>query len=237
MEELNRNQNRLIPGIFLLIAGGTLLAYKMGAPLPWWLFSWKMFLIALGVFLGFKHSFRNPSWFILIIIGTIFLLGDISAAYNFKKFIAPIILLALGFFFILKPSGGFKKWKKHRQFDESNGTFSIDDTIESINIFSGSKKRIISKNFKGGETVNIMGGTELNFIQADINGKIPFESVNIMGGTKLIIPSNWGLQSEVVSIFGGVDDKRITSNEPGNPDKTIVLTGVNVFGGIEIKSY
>ncbi len=230
------NNNKLLPGLFLLVAGGLMLAYKMGAPLPWWLFSWPMLLIVIGLFNGVRSKFQNPSWIILLIVGAIFLLSHISEAYNFRKFLVPLILLGLGLFFILKPNG-FKNMSELTDNDNQGGTYSGDDGISSVNIFSGAKKNIFSKNFKGGETVNIMGGAELNFMQADIHGKVVIESVNIMGGTKLILPSNWVLQSEVVSIFGGVDDKRVINANLESPDKVIILRGVNVFGGIDIKSY
>jgi predicted membrane protein len=230
------NNNRLIPGIFLLVAGGVMLAYKMGAPLPWWLFSWPMLLIVIGIFNGVRSNFQNPSWLILLIIGSVFLLGNISEAYNFRKFLVPLILLSLGLFFILKPNS-LKSLNDFKNGNLRNGTFTDEDGISSVNIFSGSKKNIFSKDFKGGETVNIMGGSELNFMQADIQGKVIIESVNIMGGTKLILPSNWVLQSEVVSIFGGVDDKRMVNAHAISEGKVIVLKGVNIFGGIDIKSY
>lgn len=238
MTDLNKfeNNNKLIPGIFLLGVGGLMLAYKLGMPLPWWLFSFPMLLIVIGIFNGIRTNFKNPAWFILIIVGSVFLLDNISEAYNFKKFLVPIILLSLGLFFILKPNG-FKGMFNRYSESDSNSFISTDDGVSSINIFSGSKKNIFSKDFKGGETVNIMGGSELNLMQADIQGKVIIESVNIMGGTKLILPSNWQLQSEVVSIFGGVDDKRMVNPNLITPEKIIVLKGVNVFGGIDIKSY
>ncbi|MES2797176.1 MAG: hypothetical protein V4683_14490 [Bacteroidota bacterium] len=233
----NPNQNRMLPGVLLLVAGSALMAYKMGAPLPWWLFSWQSFIICLGIFIGFRSNFQNPSWLIMIIVGSVFLLNDISEAYNYKKFLTPLILLGLGFYFLIKPNRGFKSWKRNRQDNIQNASFSIGDNIESVNIFSGSKKNVISKDFKGGEIVNIMGGTELNLMQANIEGKILLESVNIMGGTKLVMPSNWALHSEVISIFGGVDDKRMLNTDLSLAEKIIILKGVNIFGGIEIKSY
>ena len=207
----------------------------MGVELPWWLFSWQMFLIVLGTYIGLKHNFQNISWIILITIGSVFLWDEMVDGTNLKPFFWPIMLIAAGLFIIFKPKGFGKSgfWRDYK----ANSSYSIGDGIESINIFSGSKKNIISKDFKGGEVINIMGGTDLNLMQADIQGKVLIESINIMGGTKIIMPANWALHSEVVSVFGGVDDKRMINSDLSTAEKVIVLQGVNIFGGIEIKSF
>ena len=99
------------------------------------------------------------------------------------------------------------------------------------------KKNIISKNFKGGEIVSILGGTELDLSQADMKEEAILEITTILGGTKLIIPSNWDIKSEAVTIFGGIDDKRKMHTITEAVEKTLILKGTVLFGGIEIKSY
>lgn len=85
--------------------------------------------------------------------------------------------------------------------------------------------------FKGGDIVNIFGGTELNLTQADITGKVTIEITTIFGGTKLIVPANWEVKSEAVTIFGGLEDKRSASVMNSNGDKVLVLKGTVIFGG------
>ena len=97
---------------------------------------------------------------------------------------------------------------------------------------------MISKNFKGGDLVNIFGGTELDLSQADFTGTAIIDLTTIFGGTKLLVPSNWSLRSEgTVTIFGGIEDKRRMQTITETPDKTLVLQGTVIFGGIEIKSF
>jgi predicted membrane protein len=112
-----------------------------------------------------------------------------------------------------------------------------EDFVDSTSVFGGAKKNIISKNFKGGDLVNIFGGTELDLTRADFNGTAVVELTTIFGGTKFIVPSNWTVKSEAVTIFGGLEDKRNTHNLVDNPDKVLILRGTVIFGGIEIKSY
>ena len=118
-----------------------------------------------------------------------------------------------------------------------NVNYSSEDFIESTSIFGGIKKNILSKKFKGGDVVNIMGGTELNLMQADINGTVILEIVQIFGGTKLIVPAHWEVKPEMVALFGGIEDKRQMQNVTLNPDKILVLKGTTMFGGIDIRNY
>lgn len=72
--EANYKRGRIISGIVLIITGSLFFARKLGMIFPDWLFSWPMFLIALGVYIGAKHNFRNPSWLILVGLGAVFML-------------------------------------------------------------------------------------------------------------------------------------------------------------------
>ena len=58
-----------------------------------------------------------------------------------------------------------------------------------------------------------------------------------MGGTKLIVPPTWDVQSEMVAIFGGVEDKRRINPEMINRNKRLILMGTAFLGGLEIRSY
>jgi hypothetical protein len=59
----------------------------------------------------------------------------------------------------------------------------------------------------------------------------------IFGGTKLIVPESWSVKMEVTSVFGGFSDKRIKTMVVTDSDRSLLITGVNVFGGGEIVNY
>ena len=119
----------------------------------------------------------------------------------------------------------------------ASGTYSGEDLIDSVSIFNGIKRTIMSKNFKGGETVTVFGGTEINLLQADFDKVAQLETTVVFGGLKLIVPKNWEVRSEVTSILAGVEDKRYSAVEVVPDEKTLVLTGAVIFGGIDIVSY
>lgn len=253
----NKSKNNVYTGVIFLIIGGILLADRSGVDLPSWLISWPMILIMIGLFSGLRHNFKKGPWFILLIIGGIFLADKVIDDLNIKPYFWPIIFIAVGLYII---SGGGKFGKRRHNMDigsdmgtdlkyedipasqtslatdSDNRYRDINDVIDITAIFSGVKKKVLSKNFKGGDVVAIMGGAEINLTQADVGPRAVIDIFNMFGGTKIIVPPDWDVQSNVVTIFGGVDDKRPPSSLT-NLSKVIYLEGTCIFGGIDIRSY
>jgi predicted membrane protein len=249
MDRHHSKHGHIWTGAFILLVGVAALVKASVTDLPDWVFSWKTFLIALGVFIGLKHSFRGGSWFLLILIGSGFLLRDVYPDLAIRRYIWPVVFIAIGAFIIIRPRRA--SWSQSSWWDEKKSkaseqgatildeeeSWSQDDYIDTTSIFGGAKKHILSKDFKGGDIVNIFGGTELNLTQADIKGTVVLEITTVFGGTKLIVPSNWEVKSEAVTIFGGLEDKRSITAPAEMPAKVLVLKGTVIFGGIDIKSY
>ncbi len=243
--------NRIGGGLILIAAGGLLLAKKLGADIPQWLFSWHMLLIAIGLLLGFKSNFKNAGALIMILVGCAFLINDIIPGTNIQNFIWPGILIIIGILIMIKPRMHFsnnRNWRKfgntgienNEPYQQTEDNFSLEDDSEFIEInavFSGVKKIVLSKNFKGGEINAFMGGAEINLQQADIKQAAVLEVNNVFGGTKIFIPSNWDIKNEITAVFGGVEDKRSINLPAPDAGKSIILRGTCVFGGIEIKNF
>jgi len=258
MSDINRTENRQWPtdgrnerlsgGIVLLSIGGLLLARQLGAPLPDWLFTWPMILIAVGLYTGIKLRFRNPGWLIPTFVGVVFLIDKMFPAINLRPFVVPIVLIGVGILFMFRPRRflhfrGPGRWNPEL-VAQAQSTGQIPDAIadrsdfiDATSIFGAVKKIVLSKNFQGGDITNFMGGSEINLTQADFNGRIRIDTTNVFGGTKLIVPAHWDVQSQVVAVFGGVDDKRRTNGVALDSTKVVVLDGTCFFGGIEISSF
>ncbi|HRQ52146.1 MAG TPA: LiaF-related protein [Agriterribacter sp.] len=166
------------------------------------------------------------------------------------------VCYSIGLFMIFG-AGSRKKWMRERWGWEDNDaekksinspdipgsgqgasdSSNDDDFIDSTAILGSSKKVMLSKNFKGGDITNFMGGTEINCSQSELSGRAKLDITQIFGGTKLIVPAHWTIKSTVTSIFGGFEDKRSPSNIAPDPDKVLIIDGTTIFGGIEIKSY
>jgi predicted membrane protein len=264
--EKSHARGKVIGGILVVIAGSLYLAKELGADIPHWLFTWKTFLIAIGIITGVKHNFRNAWWFFLVAIGSIFLVVDFYPELNIKQLLWPILIILFGIIMIFKPRGKHKHrhWAKFHEkkygkdyvekynsyYEKKYGvpsnqdecfskeSSSTDDYIEFTTFMGSVKKNILSKNFKGGEISNVFGGTELNLSQADIDHTATLELDNVFGGTRLVIPANWEVHSESVSvIMGTIEDKRSVQAPNLDNPKILILKGTTVMGGIEIKSY
>jgi predicted membrane protein len=114
---------------------------------------------------------------------------------------------------------------------------SHDDILDATAIFGGVNKSIFSKSFRGGDITNIFGGTELDFTHADINGRAIIDITQVFGGTKIIVPSNWQVIVDMSTIFAGTDDKRMKSIQAAKSDKVLIIKGVSIFAGLEIRSF
>ena len=250
-----KRSNQAWTGLFIVLVGSVFLMRQAGVEFPYWLFSWPVLLIVLGLLGAIKHNFRPGGWYVLLAVGGIFLADRLIAGVSIQKFAWPCLIIAIGLWMIVKPKVNPTRFAHRRDRNSANewrtddpenpgsahqnfkGFSDNSDFIETSSIFGGVKKIVLSKNFKGGNISNIMGGTEINLTQADIQSKIVIDTTNIFGGTELIIPPTWDVQSDVVAIFGGVDDKRQITSQPLQPNKIVQLTGLCIFGGIEIKSF
>ena len=261
MEDQNykRGKNRIWGGLFLLVIGSALLLERAGFPFPSWLFQWPVILIITGIFFGIKTNFRGPAWAILLVIGSVFLIERIEPSYALRRYTMPLIIITVGLIIIFRP----KKYRfenfpqcdsnpQKRLFQPQkampsdplpgehfpvSGHLSKQDYINSVAIFGGIRKVIVSKNFQGGDVVAVFGGNEIDLSQADINGQVVLEVTQIIGGTKLILPSHWNVRSEMVAFFGGIEDKRQIPSGATHYEKILVLRGNSIFGGIDIRNY
>lgn len=231
------HRGRAIAGLIVVVVGVVLLAKQVGVDFPYWFFKWPMLLIAIGMYIGFRHSFRSPGWMIPTGIGLLFLVEELVPDLEIRQFIWPIIIISIGLFMIFRPRGRSRGeyWKN---WDSGNSQSFADNAFETVTIFGGDKKQIISKDFKGGESVCAFGGVEINLTQADVTGTATIEVVQLFGGTKIIVPPHWKIQTdELVCIFGSLEDKRQVAGSVVDATKVLILKGTCIFGGIDLRSF
>jgi hypothetical protein len=229
---------RVAGGVIVVIVGTVLFAKQFGAYFPEWMFKWYMIPIVIGLYVGARHRFRNFGWLIPIIIGSVFLVQEVVPGVHVSQYAWPLIIIGVGLFMIFRPRGSSRRSEQWWEMKAEETDQTSEGFFESVTVFGENKKQILSKDFKGGESVCFFGGAEINLTQADINGRVSIELVQVFGGTRLIIPSNWKLETEeMVSVFGGLNDKRQFQNTPTDQSKVLVLKGTCIFGGIDIKSF
>jgi predicted membrane protein len=208
----------------------------MGYIRPFNLLSWKVLLICIGLIHLVKHDFKRFGGYVMILIGGVFILNDITDIQINTKFIWPVLIILFGVSIIYKNLTRGKK-KDRTVFLDEEVDISDEEFLESNAIFGAVDKSIVSKDFKGAKVNSYFGGTELNLTKADIVKSATIETNTVFGGTSIIVPSGWEIRSEITSIFGGVEDKRPVVDMDSETGKVLVLRGNCVFGGIEIQSY
>jgi predicted membrane protein len=232
----NRRLAKVFAGIVVITAGALLLLKRTGTEIPGWVLSWPMLFIMIGIGSAIKHGFKRIHSYVFILLGGIFLAERMIGGLEIKAYVWPVVIMIIGLFIIFKPSWKRHHWR-HRYYDEKKKTGDREDMIELNSVFGGVEKKIVSKNFKGGQVNAVFGGAEVDLMQADIEGRVVIEINQVFGATQLIVPSHWEVKSELSAVFGGIEDKRSNLTNTGlTENKILVLKGSCVFGGIEIRN-
>ncbi|MES2458820.1 MAG: LiaF domain-containing protein [Bacteroidota bacterium] len=257
-ENRDNNTSRIWSGLIILAVGLVFFLRNVGIHIPGWVISWHTLLILIGLLVGYKRNFNGGGWLIMVLIGGFFTVEDIIDL-DLSKYYFAIGFIILGLFVIFKPKSSHNKWQRKWQkkfgskadstgpFDASAATAADtgfqyadkedNDVLDSVNVFGGSHQNVYSKNFKGGDVIAIFGGSDINLTQADFQDTITLDVVAIFGGMKVIVPPSWEIKSEVTAIFGGMDDKRALNPVTTGPRKVLVIKGVALFGGVDIRNF
>lgn len=223
------------------------------------LLSWKMLLVAIGALVFFSGN--RGAGIVVMGIGAFFMIPDIFDDYiQIKRFFWPAILLLIGLSFMFS-NRRHNRYKENTRVHggpgstgsagEFGGTGSAggpfthsssnisQDFFDEFVIFGGREFNLSSSNFLGGKATAIFGGTEIDVRQCQIspNG-CTIEVTTLFGANAIKVPNDWTVLNKVTTIFGGYSDLRIKdpSYSP-SPSKTIVITGVCLFGATEIKNF
>jgi predicted membrane protein len=147
--------------------------------------------------------------------------------------IIPILLIFLGVYMIVK----------HTRSKTDDGYTLPDDKlkkdmIDDVAIFGGGNKVIYSDNFRGGNITAIFGGSEIDLTNCTLaEGTNVLDVVAIFGGSTIIVPKHWNVQLNVTPLFGGFSNKAFKiPNLEIDKSKTLLVKGVAIFGGGEIKT-
>jgi predicted membrane protein len=212
---------------------------------------------AIGIIVLVKHKFKSFFGYALMLVGSLLLWHEAKPDSFNINLLWPILVILFGLLLLFRSKSGWRhrhhhhhhhhhgghRWKKEHWEKYAEGAADLDniaqdDFIDAVSIFGGVQKNVVSKNFRGADIVTIFGGNELNLSQADFNEQIVMDITNIFGGTTLTIPNNWALKSEIMTIFGSLEDKRpLQPKDVDQPQKLVILRGTCMFGGIEINSF
>jgi predicted membrane protein len=140
---------------------------------------------------------------------------------QFWAVIGPLVLVL---------AGGSVVW---RAFNRPTPEGAGDAYIRTFAIFSGSQLRPTVP-FEGADITAIMGGVKVDLSSAPMaHDTATIDVFALMGGAEIYVPRDWDVTVRVVSLMGGVSDKRRPATAPAT--KHLVIRGMAVMGGVEIK--
>ena len=119
----------------------------------------------------------------------------------------------------------------------NHSTFNFanpDDYINTTAFFSGIKKTILSKDFRGGIINNLFGETVIDFTHADLTGVAVLDITQGFGEVKIIVPQDWCIETDTTKVLASVEDKRTNTGESYNSSKILVIRGVSVFAAVKV---
>ncbi|MBU0475406.1 MAG: cell wall-active antibiotics response protein [Bacteroidetes bacterium] len=212
-----------IVGVIVILVGSLFLLKNFGLfPYEFWelIFRWQTFLILIGTIIYFNSN--KSVGLTLVVIGGLCWVPDIW----------PILLIALGAYVIFRN-------KKISLNSEKMHEYNPNEMINDVSIFGGATKSIQIDNFRGGNLTAIFGGSEIDLMDSNLaEGINRLEIFFMFGGTNMKVPSNWNVKIEITPIFGSFKDKRIIQqNQVFDDSKTLIITGITIFGGGELKNY
>jgi hypothetical protein len=188
----------------------------------------------------------------MIVIGGTFMIPElITVPHEVRRIYWPLILVAIGVSILLrrrdhqKPDKGNDPIITNPNDDASqttNSAYSADsfNTFDDFVIFGGREIFVTSQALVGGKATSIFGGIEFDLRKASLQpGGAVIDCVSVFGGCGFKIPMDWNVRNEVTTIFGAFTDKRgdTYNDRYYDPSKTLVIKGISMFGGIEVKHF
>jgi predicted membrane protein len=207
---------------------------------------WPVILIVLGLSrLAMARSTGGRIWFGMVaILAVAFLLHNLGfihgSAWNLTW---PILLIGLGFSMLMRGIGRDRFWAPGlwhgaRPSNPAPEGGINANTLDEWAIFGGSRRRIESQEFEGGEAVAVFGGIELDLRKAATKKEeIVIEANAVFGGIDIRAPEQWSIVVRGSGIFGGYEDKTVDARSGENGKRpTLVITGYAVFGGVTVQN-
>jgi predicted membrane protein len=214
---------------------------------------WPVILIAWGI-AGATNSGRGGRrvWGSMVAIaGVILLLGNLHIINeSIWRVLWPLFLIGIGLSMLYRTARRRRRWE-NTNFPEGgphdegqppatgpagpSGGASGPGHLDEWAVFGGSRRRLDSQDFKGGEAFALFGGVELDLRSATITqDEVVIEASALFGGVDIQVPESWNVAVEGHGIFGGYDDKTLHSM-PESARPRVVITGNAIFGGVVVK--
>ena len=106
-------------------------------------------------------------------------------------------------------------------------------SLSALAFWAGVERKVNSTSFRRADLTAIMGGIQMDFRNAAINGEAVIDLFVMMGGVELRVPPDWNVSNQMVAVMGGLQDR---STGPADSPHRLILRGFVVMGGVEVKT-
>jgi predicted membrane protein len=221
---------KLVVGVAIIVAGLVLTLDNLGLIEAHTIFKlWPLVLVVMGIAKIRQEGSGGGmgGWF--LVLGGGFLLLFSFARGHMADALAPMLVVAVGILIVIKAL------KQNRGVPPELAR--SEDFLQGTAIFGGFKRRVLTQTFKGGELTAIFGGFEVDLRQAGLeNGQARIDVFVLFGGGEIRVPEGWEIANRATAIAGALNDG--THHGPSTTENRprLVITGLILFGGTEVKS-
>jgi predicted membrane protein len=192
---------------------------------------WPLALVAIGVVMVRRpDTRRSRAWgWVFITVGIWIFLGRLGwIGVSVWDLLVPGVLLFLGGMLVWRALSGPPK---EIQVEGAEHT----EFVRAFACMSGVELRPVSRPFRGADLTAVMGGIKLDLSDARMEGETAtLDLFAFWGGVEIYVPPDWTVTSKVTTLLGGYIDKRRPTSVV--PTKTLILRGMIVMSGIEVKN-
>jgi len=222
--ERSRLNPQSVVGLFIVVAGLLMLADNLGIAdggrmLRWW----PVVVLTIGILMFRRAGDRGAQiWagFIAVLGGwwTLSLLAGWPVRFST---IVPLAFVVLGLVIV------------QRALSPKPVDAGGNPTFSDLAFWSGVERKVSTNQFRRADLTAIMGGIQMDFRNASINGEAVIDLFVMMGGVELRVPPDWNVTNQVVAVMGGMQDH---STGPADSPHRLIVRGFVLMGGAEVKT-
>jgi hypothetical protein len=214
---------RLVLGVAIMTAGALLALDTLGFVDAGRVFQyWPVALIAVGITKLVGRTYHRSGAFVWIAVGVALLALNLGLL-SFPRVAALLLFLV----------GARIAWKALVPRPALAGADTAGE-LDIVQILGGTKRGLSGSDFKGGQALVFMGGCEIDLRGATmVKDEAVLDVFAFWGGIEIRLPDDWELVSRGTAVLGGFVDN---TRHVAGAKKRLVLTGMAIMGGVEVKN-
>jgi predicted membrane protein len=216
---------------------------------------WPLILIGIGAtkISQARISSQRTGGFILVAIGSVFLLRAFHFVWFRGKDLWPVVFLFVGGFLVWqalthrRSSAGIDGGKSPGEAVLDNardglapsrdGKMELGSVLNEFAFMGGGDRVVRAQDFRGGDVTAIMGGFGIDLRGAAIAGDSATINIfTLWGGVDLKVPEDWNVAVVGVPLLGVFTNSSHALRQGDPAAKTLVVRGVAIMGGVEVKN-